>query len=360
LSTGVRQDGSSPIVAVLDSGIRSFHPDLRGRGMINYDAVTSENRFDDTLGHGTEVAGVIGATANNGIGISGVCPGCLLANVVIASSDGKVQLADAIEGVRYAADIGADVINASWSFDSPSSALAEAVQYAIDRGVVVVAAAGNSGNSSLRYPAALPGVIAVANTDWNDRLWSTSSYGAGWVDLAAPGSAVITTSIEPLETLDPSDNLYDYPSGTSFAAPMVAGVAALIDSRTPGLSPAGVEQLLKASADRIAGTGTQFEAGRLNARRAVNTAPVASAGPDQTVQRNQKIVLDASRSRDADGDAITFQWTQISGPETTIRGATSEKAEVDGQSRRMTLMYRVTVTDVWGGSRSDDIIVQVK
>lgn len=265
---------SSVKVAVLDSGIMQNHEDLAGRvvATANFSSDPSEAPI---LGHGTSVAGVISANTNNGKGIAGVGHNASLMSGKIVDSSGHGHYSWYIDGIMWATDNGADVINMSLGQYSTNdlAALEAAVNYAWDNGVVVVAGAGNSGTDTPFYPAALENVIAVAATDEQDQPMDyASSSGSriktnfgSWVDVAAPGERIASTCFSTTAI-----NRYCYNVGTSFASPHVAGLAALIISQHPDWTNQQVREQIEKSADKIAGTGTLWEHGRINANNAVN------------------------------------------------------------------------------------------
>ena len=224
--------GSGAVVAVIDSGVDGSHPDLTA-GMVS-GKNTRNDRGDysapdsDNNGHGTHVAGIIAARANNGKGIAGVAPEAQIMPVKVLDADGSGWMADVIEGIVWAADHGADVIN--MSLGGPDADFsAAAVQYAQSRGVVVVAAAGNEGSTQAMYPAALPGVVSVSALDDSGAVDNYSNTGES-IDIAAPGRR--SSRRYPVG--------YQSMSGTSMAAPHVAGVAALIRGYAPGADTAAV------------------------------------------------------------------------------------------------------------------------
>lgn len=260
-------------VAVLDSGVDQDHEDLSAK-IVAQRNFTSSNTADveDRWGHGTHVAGIVGAISNNGIGVAGGCPECVLMNGKVLNDDLNGAYSWYANGITWAADNGAKVINLSAGGSSPSRTLERAVNYAWNKGAVFVAAAGNSGNTSKLYPAAYTNAIAVAATDNRDQKTSFSSYGSKWVDVAAPGLNVFsTTPNHPFknETINGRQKNYDYGSGTSMSSPMTAAVAALTWSSPYGTSNSAVRSRLEATADDIPGTGAYWSAGRVNAERAV-------------------------------------------------------------------------------------------
>lgn len=256
--------GSSAIrIAILDTGIDQDHEDLRAKIVANRNFTTSPT-VDDRQGHGTHVAGIAAAVTNNARGVAGVGFNAVLMNVKVLDDNGSGQYSWIANGIVWAADNGAHVINMSLGGPATSSTLEAAVRYAYSRGVVLVAAAGNENTSSPSYPAYYPECIAVAATDQNDAKASFSNYGA-WVDIAAPGVSIYSTL--PNHTNRTGVRNYGYLSGTSMAAPHVAGVAALIKARYPTLTNAQIAQRLLATGDPTTGFTTAIR--RVNAYRAV-------------------------------------------------------------------------------------------
>lgn len=202
-------------VAVIDSGICADHPDLAGRVLPGWDFVENDADPQDPFGHGCAVAGVI-AAAHDSAGMAGVAPHARILPLRVLDAQGTGVYSNVAAAITQAADLGAQIINLSLGGSSPSTVLADAVDYAVARGVTVIAAAGNTGGSVL-YPAALAPVVAVAAVDPNLQRSSFSSYGPE-IDLYAPGRDILTTR---------PGGAYAALSGTSFAAPQVAGVAAL-------------------------------------------------------------------------------------------------------------------------------------
>ncbi len=283
------------IVAVVDTGVDYTHPDLApniwhnpgeipGNGIdddgngyiddtIGWDFVdatggasdedyqTPDNDPMDKEGHGTHVAGIIGAVANNGIGIAGVAWRCQImpvrAGYKTPSGDGVLQSADAAQAIIYAVENGARVINLSWGDSRKSNLIEDAITFAVNRGALICAAAGNENTSSLVYPAASDSnaVIAVGATDSQDRKASFSNYG-DWVDVFAPGVDIYSTYL---------DNSYREMSGTSMATPQVSGLAALLFSYLPELTPSEVKVRIMRSADVQANlVGDSSTSGRIN------------------------------------------------------------------------------------------------
>jgi len=206
------------LVAVLDTGIDKNHEDLK-------DKVIAEVNFSDSLspddlnGHGTFVAGIITANTNNGIGIAGIAPNCLLLNVKVADDEGYCRGSDVARGIVWAVDHGAKVINVSIELNTGFPRLEKAVNYAWEKGALVLSAASNQIIAPV-YPARYKNCIAVVATDKHDNEGPLIGYG-DWVDVAAPGLVVFSTL--------PNDS-YGYESGTSFAVAHVSALASLLFS----------------------------------------------------------------------------------------------------------------------------------
>jgi thermitase len=205
------------LVAILDTGIDKDHEDLRG--MVVAEINLSESATaDDIFGHGTFIAGIIAADADNGLGITGVAPESRLINVKVANDKGTSQDLSLADGIIWAVDHGARVINISIAFKNSSSKLKEAVDYAWNKGAIIIAAAGNDGNSLASYPAYYDNCLAVTAIRENGTLAPMANYG-DWVDVAAPGYKIYSTSPQ---------NSYGYKYGTSFATAYVSGLAAVL------------------------------------------------------------------------------------------------------------------------------------
>lgn len=258
-------------IAILDSGVfddRSGrlgpdgavgHPDLRGK-VVDWVDFSGSASTDDVYGHGTSVAGVAAALINNSIGVAGVAPAAPIMNVKVLGDAGWGWVDSELNGIIWATDHGAAVINLSLGAPTAcGEAEQRAVDYAWQRGVVVVAAAGNNGTDSVTAPGNCNHVVSVAATDGSDGKASYSSYGSG-VTLAAPGSLILSTA---------TDGGYRYSSGTSLAAPVVSGVAALVRSTPLGATNVSTVAQLHSSADPIPGTGVYWGNGRVNALAAV-------------------------------------------------------------------------------------------
>ena len=204
-------------VAVIDTGVCMNHEDLEGRVLSGgYDFVDNDDDPEDVFGHGCSVAGIIAANTDNAIGIAGFAPNSAILPVRVLGPSGSGSMADVAAGIVYAADHGADIINLSLGSMVGSQVTKDAVEYAMDKGVTVIASAGNSGGSLPGYPARYEGVAAVGAIDSNGARSSFSNKGG---DIWAPGRDVHTIYL---------DNGYKALNGTSFSAPYVAAMAAVL------------------------------------------------------------------------------------------------------------------------------------
>jgi thermitase len=300
----------SVTIAIVDTGVDLFHPDLSGKLVSGYDFVNDDSDPQDDYGHGTHVAGIAAAKTNNSAGVAGLSWGAKIMPVKAMNDYGTGEYADIGNGIIYAANNGADIINLSLSGPASSSVLEEAVEYAHDLGCVVVAATGNN-NSSVGYPASYPEVIAVAATDSNDQRASFSNYGPE-VDVAAPGVGIRSTYWWGGST-------YGWLSGTSQATPHAAGLAALIWSVSPGLNNTQVESIIKQTADDLgaAGRDNHYGFGRINARRALEaTAPSLITSPSMGFLADPATDPFSQTLRIGDGAMYgTLQWSAVENPD---------------------------------------------
>jgi subtilisin family serine protease len=233
----VTQGSSKIVVAVLDTGVDENHPDLRGALVAGWDFIGNDADPADGHGHGTAVAGVIGARSNNHAGGAGICWRCLVMPVRVLDSTGSGDDTLIAAGIVWATDHGAQVINLSLGGPGTSVELTNAVTYANAKGAVVVAAAGNSGVTTQFFPAADPRVVSVAATTVSDQRFSWSNFGS-WVRLAAPGCNVATIMGGGYGTF----------CGTSSATPLVSGLVALELSAQPAATAREAEDALARAA----------------------------------------------------------------------------------------------------------------
>lgn len=271
----VTQGSTSVVIAIVDTGIQLNHPDLDAKIVAGYDYVQNDTVPDDGNGHGTHVGGTAAAETNNSTGGAGTCPNCKLMPVRVLDNNGSGTLTNVANGITYAANNGAKVINLSLG-GGGSTALRDAVDYAWNKGSFLACAAGNSNTSSTSsaYPAAYANCFAVASTTSSDTRSSFSNYGT-WVEVAAPGSSIYSTWI---------GSSYNTINGTSMATPHVAGLAGLLSSQ--GLTNIQIRDRICSTADAISGTGSLWTCGRINAYRAVtgggSPTPTPSPTPSPT------------------------------------------------------------------------------
>ncbi len=266
-------------VAIIDTGIDYFHPDLAeniwlnrgetegngedddGNGYIDdiygYDFVSDDGDPLDDNGHGTHVAGIIGALGNNQMGVTGVCWEVTLMAVKAFDENGESDIPTVVQAIHYAVANGAKIINASWGVDEKSQALQDAIAEARAAGVLFVAAAGNENNDRAFYPAFFPQVLAVGATNDKDQKAYFSNFGPR-ITVSAPGDNILSTI---------PNNAYEFLSGTSMAAPFVSGLAALILSNHPEFTADEVANIIRNRADPLS-TDKRLGAGRINAERA--------------------------------------------------------------------------------------------
>jgi thermitase len=269
----VAKGDAETIIAVLDTGVDMTHPELvdkvvsAGRDFANDDMDATDDHW-----HGTHVAGIAAADTDNATGIAGVAWNCRILPVKVTDENGDGYYSWIIDGIIWAADQGAEVINLSLGGDIDDPFLEDACAYAFARGAVVVAAAGNDGTAGVLYPAAYDDyVLAVAASDYNDEIAEFSNSGPE-VDVAAPGVWILGPA--PQWYVGTGQLPYLFASGTSAATPHVAGMAALIKSAKPSLRPGEIMKLICYTADDVnrsshPGLDDQAGYGRINMERAL-------------------------------------------------------------------------------------------
>jgi thermitase len=312
------------VIAVIDSGVDLNHPDLQAKIVGGYDYVNGDSSANDDFGHGTHVAGIAAASTNNGIGIAGVSWGAKIMPLKVLNAFGNGSTFDLAQAIKDAADNGAKVINMSLggSCGSGWPNVETAVNYALSKGVVLVAASGNNSSTPVLCPAAINGVMAVGATNADDQRASYSTYGAA-LDVAAPGDAIYSTY--------PGGG-YTTMSGTSMATPHVAGLAALLWSYAPALSNSQVRNIIEMSADDLipsspdacavnnpgyidkTGWDPCFGFGRINARRALERVAlqIVPSRPFLLIGDNTPLV--SSNVQVVTANPETISWSAIISP----------------------------------------------
>ena len=378
------------VIGVIDSGVDVTHPDLAaniwvnpgetpnngidddGNGFIDdvngWDFYDDDNTPNDGNGHGTHVAGTIGAVGNNNLGITGVNWEVSLLPLRFLGNDGSGWTSDAVAAVNYATmlkrDFGINVVatNNSWGGGGYSRTLDRAIEAANDQGIMFVAAAGNEGNNNdtnPRYPTNYdaPNVISVAALNRNDNLAGFSNYGATTVDVGAPGVSIYSTL---------PGNSYGSFSGTSMAAPHVAGVVGLLNAAKPGISVTEVSNAILGTVDTLQSlNGKTVSGGRVNAAAALTSI----LGQVPTIDPFDNIIMNSGQTKDVavsasdiDGDvSLEFSLSDFSGetaPATVdLTGSTLAITAISGRSGRFTI--QVTARDVDSNTATESFQVEV-
>jgi len=323
----IRHDASNVIVAIVDSGVRQTHEDLApnlwtntkeipgngidddGNGYIDdvhgINAIVGGGNVEDDAGHGTHVAGIIGASGNNGKGIAGVAWNVQLMPLKFIAANGRGNTSDAVECVNYAVKNGAKVINASFGGGDISATFQTALQNARNAGVIFLAAAGNestNNDATPSYPAnyAVDNVVSVCATTSDDRFESLySNFGATTVDLGAPGTSIFSCYTN-------SNGAYTYLSGTSMATPVVAGVVALMRAQFPTDTYAQIIGRLLGTVDPLPTlAGKCVTGGRVNLRKALSPFVSAAFTPSALAGAFPLTVRFTNQSF---GEITTYSW----------------------------------------------------
>lgn len=338
----------SVIVAVIDTGVAyedyeefidnpgrgrdywityQLAPDLASTNFVaGYDFVNNDLHPNDDEGHGTHVTGTIAQSTNNTIGVAGVAFNTSIMPVKVLDSSGSGTYADVADGIYFAADSGAKIINMSLGGASESITLENAVAYAYGKGVTIVCASGNDGSATtVSYPAAYDAYcIAVGATRYDEAVAYYSNGGSS-LDLTAPGGDVTVDQngdgyadgvIQQTFGNNPTDWGYWFYQGTSMAAPHVSGVAALLIANGVATTPDGVREALQSTAEDKGSTGWDPEYGwgivdasaAMNYTPVPNDPPVADANGPYAGTEDIAITFDGSGSSDPDGDTITYSW----------------------------------------------------
>ncbi|MFD0715105.1 S8 family peptidase [Paenibacillus sp. GCM10027626] len=276
----VSKGSNDVLIAVLDTGVQSDHPDLKGRLASGMNITDPNKAPEDDVGHGTHVSGIIAAAVNNGEGVAGITWLNKVMPVKVLDSSGAGSTYSVAEGIIWATDHGAKVINMSLGNYADAEFLHDAVKYAYDRDVVLVAASGNDNTDRPGYPAAYPEVLAVASTDADGTRSSFSNFG-DYIDVAAPGGSIASTY---------PGSQYASLSGTSMASPHVAALAGLIRSTNPQLSNVEVMEIIRSSTqDRGSkGKDNYFGYGQIDIVNALTAARQSAVSLQQFPQQVEK------------------------------------------------------------------------
>ncbi len=371
-------NGSGVAVAVIDTGVAYENyqqgswfwrtnyyqaPDLAGTNFVaGYDFVNDDTHPNDDEGHGTHVAGTIAGTTGNGTGVAGLAYGASVMPIKVLDSNGSGSYLDVAEGIRWAADHGAKVINLSLGGSSGATYLEEALAYAYNKGVTIVAAAGNNGSGSVSYPAAYDNyVIAVGATRFDETKANYSNYGSS-LDIVAPGG---DTSVDQngdgygdgilQQTFSGAYNNFNYYfyQGTSMATPHVAAAAAMVIAAGKAGTPAEVQNLLQSTADDLGASGRDntYGHGLLNLEAALK-ANVVPPEPEPTPEPDPEPEPEPDPEPEPPASEVMVfsdsfesglgQWTQDSQRDWFQSGQRStdgsRSAEVDGRASNASLM----------------------
>jgi thermitase len=365
-------------IAILDSGVYCNHADLDSKCVEEVNFVDEHaSPLDDIIGHGTHVAGIAAAETDNGVGVAGVAREALFGSLKVCYEDytlailgiiqGVCDDADIADAITYAADAGYEVINMSLAGPQFSQTLLNAVNYAWDRGSVIIAGAGNGYSTELLYPAGFDNVISVGATDYFDNLAYFSSFGDG-VSVLAPGHTIFSTVPNSFcEGMSPDDlrGCHDWKSGTSMATPYVSGIAALLWAYLPTPTNVQVRSIIEDSAEEVGALGQNFlawvEHGRVNLHEALidaGGAPPPPAG-DTTAP-----VISNVTSANLKGNRFEITWTTDEPADSMVTfvccGPTSDGALVTQHgmtfrgSKGAVYQYTVTSSDATGNSTTDE------
>ena len=280
--------GKGVTVAVIDTGVKANHEDLPNLRRVEVTNGKDSLGLEDATGHGTHVAGIIGAAMGNGKGGAGIAPGATILSLRVVNAAGYIYDSALIAALRTAVKNGAQIVNISIGGTAYNAVFQKVINEATEAGVTVVAAMGNDGTNCLNYPAGYDNVIGVVSVDRTNNRASGSSYGT-WGDVAAPGAAVWSTTY---------NGSYGPKSGTSMASPVVAGVAALYKSVHPDATPAQITARLKTTATR---GGSDLGAGIVNAAAALSEKPGIPTAEIRSGETGEVL----SRS---DGGTLSAPW----------------------------------------------------
>ncbi|RXT04494.1 S8 family serine peptidase [Ammoniphilus sp. CFH 90114] len=294
-------------IAILDTGVDVDHPDLKANLVQGYNLVQPDKPPHDDHGHGTATAGILGAVGDNGIGVTGVLWNAKMMPIKILDNKGGGDAGRVAKGIRLAVDKGAKIILLSLGDPIYSTEMEKAIQYAEDKGVLLIAATGND-SSTVSYPAAFPTVLSVSAVDAYNIPLSYANRGPE-VDVVAPGHHIYSTA---------KDGKYAYVSGTSMAAPQVAGMAALLLKKAPSLTPLEVRMIIRASTEGVdtKGWNPNTGYGLVNVQKAlslVDSDPIDLYEPNQTIEQVASLPF-VGQTQALIGKTDPVDWYQIELP----------------------------------------------
>jgi len=369
---GLERGDPNVVIAIVDNAVNIDHEDLNANVYVNQAEANGLPLVDDDLNgyaddingydtadrntnprppssgnnssfwpHGTHVAGIAAAVTDNGIGVAGIAHGCRILPVKVAKNNGNGQQFETpMDGVFYASRSGADIINLSWGSYMNSQVMRLVMQEASQSGAILIAAAGNQDTDDQFFPAAFPEVISVGATDSEDRRAGFSNYGTT-IDLMAPGSGIYSTLLD-------GNNTYGHLSGTSMAAPVVAGIAAMVRSRFPSLDAGGVKQRLLDACVNIDPLNPDhmglLGAGRIDAHAALAVTGVADRNAKEVLSAypNPAQANEVIRIMGLDTKVFSFSLTDMTGR--TVASGQSYNGQIQLPESCAPGMYAVRLT----------------
>jgi serine protease len=356
--------GAGVVVAVIDTGVKQNLEDLANTQFVaGWDFVNNDADPTDDEGHGSHVAGTIAQSTNNGVGVAGVAYNARIMPIKVLNRRGSGTFDDIAEGVYFAADNGADVINMSLGGASSLTILEDAVNYAWSNGVVVVCAAGNESTSAPSYPAAYTNSISVSATAGNDDLASYSNYG-NTIDICAPGGDSGDHNNDGYDdmilqnTFSRNSEGYYFFAGTSMASPHVAGVAALVKAANPSLTNAQIRDILESTAEDLGANGWDiyFGEGMVDAVAAIQAAggapPPANESPVAgfTFTTADLTATFTDTSYDPDGSLTSWNWNFGDGASSTASDPTHTYTAGGTYTVILTVMDNEGATDTYSAN----------
>lgn len=355
------QTGSGVVVAIVDTGVKQSLEDLANTNfMAGYDFINNDNDPTDDEGHGSHVCGTVAQSTNNNIGVTGIAYNCTIMPVKVLDQNGNGSYDAIANGIIYATDNGADIINMSLRGLSPNTTLENAVNYAWNNGVVVISAAGNDYSNIPVYPASYTNSMSVTATNYLDQKADYSNWHST-VDICAPGGDGNDYNGDGYmdgvlqNTFSGTSEGYYFYTGTSMATPHVVGVAALVKAANPALTNAEIRNILETTAEDLGTSGWDqyFGHGIVDAPAAIQAAGSGNQFPvaDFTFSTNLLTVTFTDQSYDPDGYIASWDWDFGDG------GSSGAQNPVHTYASSGTYSVTLTVTDNEGAT--DDITKDV-